>query len=435
MEEANNTKNDYEREPVPSSLRKGWIPLSLVWIAIGIDISSMLLGAQLGGGMDFWDAIGAVMLGSLLLGIMGAICAYIGAATGLSTAMITRYAFGEYGARLISAIIGVSLLGWFGVQAGFFAQNVQIALDSVLGIQMDESVLSVIGGLLMMSTAIYGYRALEKLSSWAVPLMALLIIISIVLTFSAHPLAEIASMGTTVEPMSFGMAVSLVIGIFVVGTIITPDISRWARTRKDAVLASFFGFFIGNSFMIVVAIILSKAMGTSDLTTIFLGLGLGIPAILVITLAQWTTNTSNLYSSSLGFSVVFGKVPKTLITVVAGLLATGLAYLGIYDKFITFLSFITMLIAPVGGICIAEYYVVNRTAFAFEKEHKQLIARSLVSWLLASFLAYCTTAAPDGLGLFHVTTVPALDGFLSGVLFQIVLGKVLQKSEMTNQAA
>lgn len=435
MEEANNKKNDYEREPVPLALRKGWVPLSLVWIAIGIDISSMLLGAQLGSGMNFWDAIWAVVLGSLLLGIMGAVCAYMGAATGLSTAMITRYAFGEYGARLISAIIGISLLGWFGVQAGFFAQNAQTALSSVLGIEMDQAVLSVIGGLLMMSTAIYGYRALEKLSSWAVPLMVILIVTSIVLTIQNHPFSQMAQTGLSGEPLSFGMAVSLVIGIFVVGTIITPDVARWARTRKDAMLASFVGFFVGNSFMIVVAIILSKAMGTSDLTTIFLALGLGIPAILVITLAQWTTNTSNLYSSSLGFSVVFSKTPKVWITLIAGLFATALAYMGIYDRFITFLSFITMLIAPVGGICIAEYYFVNRAAFAFDKAHRMLIARSLVSWLLASFIAYCTTAAPDGLGLFHLTTVPALDGFLCGVLFQVAFGVASRRKQQAEEAA
>lgn len=435
MEEANNKKNDYEREPVPLSLRKGWIPLSLVWIAIGIDISSMLLGAQLGDGMNFWDAIWAVVIGSVLLGVLGAVCAYMGAATGLSTAMITRFAFGEYGARLISAIIGISLLGWFGVQAGFFAQNVQTALDSVLGIKMDTPVLSVIGGLLMMSTAIYGYRALEKLSSWAVPLMVLLIGASIYLALQAHPISGISQLAANGQPVSFGMAVSLVIGIFVVGTIITPDVARWARTRRDAVLAAFFGFFIGNSFMICVAIILSKAMGTSDLTTIFLALGLGIPAILVITLAQWTTNTSNLYSAALGFSVVFGKTPKTLITIVAGLFATALAYMGIYDRFITFLSFITMLIAPVGGICIAEYYVVNRAGFSFEKGHAQLIVRSVVSWILASLVAYGTTAAPDGLGLFHLTTVPALDGVLSGVLFQIVLGKLFGNRDAVQQSA
>lgn len=59
--------------------------------------------------------------------------------------------------------------------------------------------------------------------------------------------------------------------------------------------------------MTIVAIFLSRIMDTDDLTNIFIALGLGLPAIIVLTLAQWTTNTNNLYSASLGFSVVFQK--------------------------------------------------------------------------------------------------------------------------------
>src|SRR5690625_6821981 len=89
---------------------------------------------------------------------------------------------------------------------------------------------------------------------------------------------------------------------------------------------------------------------------IFITLGLGIPAILVLTLAQWTTNTSNLYSSSLGLAVLFPNTSKKLITLVAGIIATTLAILGIFDIFVVFLSFITIFIPPVGGIYTAEYY-------------------------------------------------------------------------------
>ena len=107
------------------------------------------------------------------------------------------------------------------------------------------------------------------------------------------------------SPIPMGTAISLVIGIFIVGTVLSPDIARWARTPKHAVTAAFIGFFVGNSFMTVIAIFLSRLMDTDDLTNIFIMLGLGLPAIIVLTLAQWTTNTNNLYSASLGFSVVF----------------------------------------------------------------------------------------------------------------------------------
>ncbi|WP_342564267.1 cytosine permease [Paenibacillus sp. FSL R7-0345] len=422
---SNETKiEDYEREPVPQHLRKSWLSMALVWIAIGIDLSAMFLGAQLGAGMSIGDSLTAVIAGSVILGIIGAVCAYVGAKTGLSTAMLSRFLFGNRGALIVSVILGISSLGWFGVQVGFFASNFQTALSELLDWHWSLGVLSVIGGLLMMSTAVWGYRAIEKLSVWSVPLLVVFIIIALVMALRGEG-------GSTVwspfegEALPMGTAISLVIGIFVLGTALSPDIARWAKTPKHAISAAFIGFFVGNSFMTIIAIFLSRSMNSSDLTGIFLTLGLGIPAIIVLTLAQWTTNTSNLYSAGLGFSVVFKRIPKPVITIVAGLLATVLAYFGIYDRFLTFLTYITMLVAPLGGIYTAEYLLVDRNRFSFEglDSNRNWIIRSIAVWILASFFGLMTTAGPDGLGLFRVTQVPALDSFLIAFILQALIGK------------
>lgn len=422
---SNETKiEDYEREPVPQHLRKSWLSMALVWIAIGIDLSAMFLGAQLGAGMSIGDSLTAVIAGSVILGIIGAVCAYVGAKTGLSTAMLSRFLFGNRGALIVSVILGISSLGWFGVQVGFFASNFQTALSELLDWHWSLGVLSVIGGLLMMSTAVWGYRAIEKLSVWSVPLLVVFIIIALVMALRGEG-------GSTVwspfegEALPMGTAISLVIGIFVLGTALSPDIARWAKTPKHAISAAFIGFFVGNSFMTIIAIFLSRSMNSSDLTGIFLTLGLGIPAIIVLTLAQWTTNTSNLYSAGLGFSVVFKRIPKPVITIIAGLLATVLAYFGIYDRFLTFLTYITMLVAPLGGIYTAEYLLVDRNRFSFEglDSNRNWIIRSIAVWILASFFGLMTTAGPDGLGLFRVTQVPALDSFLIAFILQALIGK------------
>lgn len=433
----NNKIQDYEREPVPLHLRKSWWSMALVWIAIGIDLSAMFLGAELGAGMNLADSLTAVVVGSVILGIIGGLCAYVGARTGLSTAMLSRFLFGNNGALIVSVILGISSLGWFGVQVGFFASNFQTALHELLGWNWSLGVLSVIGGLLMMSTAIWGYRAIERLSVWSVPLLVIFIIIALIMALRGRSDAIWAPIAGEALPM--GTAISLVIGIFILGTALSPDIARWARTPKHAISAAFVGFFVGNSFMTVIAIFLSRTMDSSDLTGIFLTLGLGIPAIIVLTLAQWTTNTSNLYSASLGFSVVFKRVPKTVITVVAGLVATGLAYFGIYDRFLSFLTFVTMLVAPLGGIYTAEYLLVSSSRFTFEglTTNRSWSIRSIAVWILASFFAYMTTAAPDGLGLFQVTQVPALDSFLVAFILQAAIGKWFvrkgQQHENTNK--
>lgn len=430
IEEKSNSlsSQDYEREPVPAHMRKKWLSMALVWIAIGIDLSAMFLGAQLGNGMDLAGSLTSTIIGSLILGLIGALCAYVGAKTGLSTSMITRFLFGNRGARIVSVVLGIFSLGWFGVQVGFFATNVQTAFHEIWGINWSLGVFSFIGGLLMMSTAIWGYRSIERLSIWSVPLLIIFIGTAVFVAFQTKGTSAIWE-PISGSPIPMGTAISLVIGIFIVGTVLSPDIARWARTPMHAITAAFIGFFVGNSFMTIIAIFLSRVMDTDDLTNIFISLGLGLPAIIVLTLAQWTTNTSNLYSASLGFSVVFRKVPKKLITIVAGFIATLLAVFGIYDNFLTFLNIITVFVSPIGGIYTAEYLLVDRKKFTFEgiDRNKNWIVRSLVVWVAATLFAFMTTAAPDGFGLFQLTTIPALDAFIFAFIVQWIVGKLFTK--------
>ncbi|WP_277585069.1 cytosine permease [Psychrobacillus antarcticus] len=421
---------DYEQEAVPIQARKSWISMFLVLIAIGVDLSSVLLGAELANGMTLNQAILSVCVGSFLLAILCTICAVVGASTNLSTAMITKYVFGKYGALTFSIVIGVSLLGWFGVQVGFFADNAHIILQDLTGLDIPVKVLSFIGGLLMMTTAIYGFHAIEKLSMWSVPLLLGLMLLTLFLTLKNFPLpVELPN----VEAFTFGSAVSLVISIFIVGATISPDISRWAKSKKDAIIATFFGIFIGNSFMIVIAIILSKSMGTDDMMRIFIILGMAIPGVLVLTLAQWTTNTSNLYSASLGFSLVFPKIPKKLLTIILGLMATSLAVFGIYDQFIPFLDILAIVVAPIGGIYVSEFFTVKTEFKRYENElePKTIVVRSIIAWVIGMVVTYLTTLQPTGPELFSLTTVPSLDGFVAGFVVQTVIGKFTNRKSIT----
>lgn len=418
----NKAMSDFAREVVPKEFRRSWFAMFSVFVAIGVDLSSVILGAELANGMPLNDAILSVCVGSLLLAILCSICAVVGSSTNLSTSMITKYVFGEYGAKLFSIVIGVSCLGWFGVQVGFFAENAHTVLRDAFHVTIDVQTLSIIGGLLMMTTAIYGYQAMEKLSVWSVPLLLGLMLICLFLVLKDHSLA--VSIPTT-GAFTIGGAISLVISMFIVGATISPDITRYAKSKKDAIIATFFGIFIGNSFMIIVSILMSKAMGTGDMMKIFLVLGWAIPGVVILTLAQWTTNTTNLYSSSLGFALIFTKIPKWLLTVILGIIATTLGVLGIFDRFISFLFILSIVVAPIGGIYVSEFFLIKREFRRYDSQlaARPVVVRSLVAWGMGMLVTYLTTDQPTGLALFSITTVSSLDGFLTGFIVQTVLGK------------
>lgn len=425
MEEVVETNSgNYERERVPEKDRKRWLSISMVWIAIGIDLSGMFMGVALSQGMAFWTAIAAVIIGSIILGLLAIGTTYIGAKAGLSTGMISRISFGKKGASLMGAIMGISSLGWFGVQIGFFAENIGSAISQLTSTTVPSWLLSLIGGGLMMLSAFWGYQAIEKLCTYSVPLLAALIIVATIMSINKNGASGLA-IPPQASTISFGLAVSLVIGVYMVGVVMAPDVARWAQNPKQAMIAEFVGFTIGNSFMIIISLILVKVMKTADLTAVFFALGLGIPSILVLTLAQWTTNTNNLYSASLDFSIVFKRVNPKVITIICGSLGILMAMFGIYGMFENFLSIVTVLVSPIAGIYMIDYFLYKeKYEFSFEEKLQDYYPVSIISWVIGSTVAFMTSQPPAGFGLFTLTNISALDGIIVAGICYFVLTKL-----------
>ncbi|MFU8946447.1 cytosine permease [Mycetocola zhadangensis] len=414
--------SDYEHGTVPADQRKGWLSIAAVWIAIGIDLSGAFLGVALATGMEFWAALFATFTGSMLLGLLAMACAYVGSVSGLSTAMIARAVFGKVGGAILAIALALSLLGWFAVQAGFFGSNARIAFLEITGADLPVQVFTVIGGVLMVTTALWGYRSISRLSTVAVPLLLLLLVVGVVVAFVKQ--GE-GGLHTAVDvQFTFGGAVSLVMGIFILGVVSAPDMARWAKTPKQAMAAGFVGFFFGNSIIIVVAIVLARVMGESELITIYFALGLGLAAVVVLILAQWTTNTTNIYSAALSFSSINGRLKRRTLTIVGGAIGILIAVLGAADFFVPFISAIGTIIAPFGGVYLAAF-IAERAAGRFEVGAKVAAVHgwSIAAWVVGIATALATTNPSDGLGFgaFTVTTIPALDGLIVGFLAYLAI--------------
>lgn len=421
---------DYEREPVPADKRKGWFRLSIVWIGAIIALSATALGGALGAGLSMPHTIIATLIGCFLLSVVSALCSVVGAKTGLSTSFVSTFSLGKYGSYAVSAIIAISLFGWFGVQVDLFGSSLRSILLDVFNLDVDRKILVIIGGALMTTTAFIGFKAIEKLSLLAVPLLALLLIGSLTRVMNGQSLSDVAAAPLTTEPLSIGVSISLIIGSLAVGAIIGPDIARYAKSPKDAVISSFVGFFVGFSVVLLTAALLAKATSQVDIVSIMLGLGWGTGAMLILILAQWTTNDNNLYSSALGFSVIFRKTPKYILTIIAGIIGTGMAVGGIYEHFIPFLSFLSVLIPPIGGIYVADY-LLNRKNYTFEQvdRQKNVNVLGMSIWVLSALIAFMTTPAPTGFGLFNLTGASGFDAFLIAFGLQLIVSKAFQESK------
>lgn len=432
--------SDFSLQQVPKSQQKSWLSLFSIWVAIGVDLAAVILGVQLAKGLPLHSAITAVLVGSLLLAAICTITASVGAATNLSTSMITRYVFGKKGALVYSAIIGCSLLGWFGVQVGFFATNAKTAFTSAFGLNWPVWVFAIIAGIAMVGTALYGYRAFSRLSEFSVPFLLVLMLIALFIALNTHglPATQIKA------SLPMGSAIALVISSFIVGAATQPDISRWAKSQKDSIIGTFLGMFVGNSFMIIVSILMSKSLGSTDMMKMLIMIGMGVPGIIILSLTQWVTNTSNLYSATLGFNVIFNKIGFKKLTLILGTIATAMGVFGIYNYFVSFLNILGIVIAAVPGIYVAEFYLVKHEFkwLQLNVSPQSVVWRSIISWILGAGVTFLTTAAPTGLGLISLTSIPPLDGILVGFIVQFIGGKLVtaevsakdvQPTEVTNE--
>ncbi len=424
---------DYERAPVPGMRQKPWYNVGLVWGGVAACLACLMVGGLVGSWLDLKTAAIAILFGCLITTVIGGICSVVGARLNLSTPMITRFAFGDWGVYLVALVLALGSYGWFAVQLGLFGVTFQASWGIMTGITPGAVGLIlaiIIGGICMISTAVFGYRALAWLSLIAVVPMVLLMVASLVIVLGDYSWGELLARAP-VSPMPLVFVISVIAGGFMVGAVITPDVSRYAKSAGHSVWGVVLGFFVFQGVIMYIGTILGSATGEWDIVKIMLGLGWGLIAMVVLVLAQWTSNDNNLYSASLAFSVVFRRWPKWVLTSIAGGIGIILALLGIYGALVNWLLVLCILIPPIAGVFIADYFLVNRDFYKYENLPKTPKARwlMLISWVVASFIAYCTTAAPTGLGWFTITQIPAIDSFLIAFVLALILGWSYKKAK------
>ena len=325
-----------------------------------------------------------MLAGNLILGVYTGALAYIAARTGLSTHLLTRYAFGEKGSYLSSLLLGLTQVGWFGVGVAMFAVPVQ----KMTG--MNVYVLILIFGVLMTVTAIYGIKALAIIGIVSVPSIAILGSYSVLeATNTAGGLQGLLSYEPA-QAIGIATALSVCIGSFISGGTLTPDFARFAKSARSAVVSTVVAFFLGNSLMFLFGAVGAIVYGKSDISDVMYLQGLIIPAIIVLGLNIWTTNENALYASSLGFSNIT-KISRNKFVIGNGLLGT-VAAMWLYNNFVGFLTILGSVLPSIGAILLTDFFLLKRGKYQkFEDmKFRQVNWNALIAWgggvLIAKFV-------------------------------------------------
>ncbi|RJQ87874.1 cytosine permease [Amycolatopsis panacis] len=385
--------DDYSLTRVPETARRSWPSVAIQRFGQVSSFQQFIVGALLGYGMPFWQAVLAITIGSVLLEVITVLLGIAGVREGLSTSVLARWAgFGRKGSALVGLLVAVSLAGWFGVQNGVFAHGMH-----ALGGGVPEWVWAVLGGVVITVITVYGFRLMAWTAYLTVPAFLVLAGYSVIDTLSSHELGDLVSTPPPGPPLSLGAATTLVSGAFILGALMTPDMTRFNRTTGDVVKQTLISVTLGEYLIGLIGVLLAHATATSDIVGIITSSS-GVLGTLVLATAILKINDWNLYSSSLGLvnvvDVLFGrKVSRVRVVLLLGALGTAASALGIADDFEGFLTAVGVLTPPVAGVLIAEYFVIRtcRPAFDALRAGRQVPGRqrdwapaALVSWGLGS---------------------------------------------------
>jgi cytosine permease len=349
---------DYTVGPVSKTGRKSNLSMFMVMLGFTFFSASMWVGQQLAAGLDFGGFIWALLLGGLILGAYTGTLGYIGANSGLTLDMLSHRSFGKKGSWLPSAMISFTQMGWFGVGLAMFA--IPVAKE-VFGLDVTPDhmpalgyVLVAVAGILMTASAYFGIKSLTIISYIAVPLIAILGTVAMILAVRNGDAGLVEQFAKGTKDLGVIAGAGLVIGSFVSGGTATPNFARFAKNGKVGAIVTVIAFFLGNSLMFLFGAVSSIYAGGNDIFEVMLNLNLFYFAILVLGLNIWTTNDNALYSCGLGLSNIFGLSKKTMV-LISGLIGT-VAAVWLYWNFCDWLNVLNCTLPPVGIILVLSYF-------------------------------------------------------------------------------
>ena len=399
--------NDYAQTQVPQNARRSIVTMFMIMLGFTFFSASMWVGQQLAEGLDFAGFIGALIVGGIILGLYTGLLGYVGAKTGMSLDLLSRKAFGIKGSYLPSAMISFTQIGWFGVGVAMFA--LPVAGQMFGGSKNAEWILVAVAGICMTASAYFGIKSLTIVSYVAVPLVAVLGTVAMIMAMVRGEGSIIDQFAKSSGTLTVIGGAGLVMGSFVSGGTATPNFTRFAKSGRSGFITTVIAFFIGNSLMFFFGAVSSIFVGGNDIFEVMINLGLFYMAVIVLGLNIWTTNDNALYSAGLGLANIFSckKKPMVLISGVIGTVAA----VWLYNNFCGWLNILNCTLPPIGIILVLAYFL-NRSEFETVETTKTVdwfagvgvaagaVVANLVHWGVASINGMAVAAVIYLIGYF-----------------------------------
>jgi nucleobase:cation symporter-1, NCS1 family len=383
--------------PVPPARRTwGLYNYASLWVAMSVCIPTYMLASGLiAGGMNWWQAVGTILLGNLIVLVPMLLNAHAGAKYGIPFPVLVRASFGVRGANIPAVLRALVACGWFGIQTWIGGQAIHSMLQILWPAASAPSVVWLCFGafwLLNMVVIWKGIETIKVLEGIGAPFMlgvGLLLLWWI--TGKAGGLGPVLSAPSKFQTTGaflafFVPSLTGMVGFWATVALNIPDFTRYARSQRDQALGQALGLpaamtlysFIGVAVTSASVVLFGEAIWDPvALIGRFHQPLVAVIALVAILLATLNTNVAaNVVSPSNDFSNLNPRLISFrtggLITGVMGVLFMPWKLLGDYGNYIFgWLVGYSALLGPIAGIMIADYFLVRKRSLNMDDLYRR----------------------------------------------------------------
>jgi len=419
--------------PTPLS-RRTWSTYNIaaLWIGMAVVITTYTLASGLmQQGMNWYQALSTILLGNVIVLLPMILNAHAGTKYGISFPVLCRASFGVRGANVAAMLRAIVACGWFGIQTWIGA----LALDALMqaawsgwgSIAVHTAIAFAIFWLVQVLIILKGTEGIKVLESWSAPLLlggGLALLVWAVR--SGGGMTTILAGSTRLEQGStpfwtlFPAALTANVGYWATLSLNIPDFTRYAKSQRSQAMGQALGLpgtmvlfaFIGVAVTSATIVIFGKPIW--DPVELISRIGSApviIAGALVILAAQLTTNmAANVVSPANDFSNLSPRrisyVTGGLITAVIGILMMPWKLYSDASAYIfTWLIGYSSLMGALGGILIADYWIVKR---------QQLSLRDL--FMLNGIYTYTNGINWRAIAALVLSILPVVPGFIRAAI-------------------
>ena len=359
-----NASSEFEHEPVPESHRKSLFTVSAVWFGFPMILTNAVPGGLVVAMLGFWQGVAAILVANAIMFVYVSLLSWRAGRTGKSFSLQAIETFGTAGYIIASGFLSTVVVGWFAFNTGATGASLGEAFS------WNETLVAALAGLLFIAITYLGIRALSVLGAIAAPLFIVAVIIAIAIASQQHGFEAVTSYtGVGGGAMSFGVAVTAIMATFADSGTMTADFTRWAKTGKQAVIATFTAFPVASlvaqlsgGLLVAAGAIASPEINGGNFAPILTGTGnplLNVFLLLFVVINLGSVCTHCLYNGALGWSHIT-RSKMRIVTLVLGVVGVIIAVLGAWHYFVNWLALLGVLVPPLGAVLIADQIILAR---------------------------------------------------------------------------